>query len=340
MRMERRERLSRRTFLSGLTVAGTAGLLGGHARSAAAEPPPETQNLRISQLASLCTVPPYIAEELLLAEGFSHVEYISMQAGMPSSTALGRGQADIALNFAGPLVVSVDAGNEIVVLGGVHVGCFELVTTRHVRSVRALNGRTVAITARGSTPHIFVSSMAAYVGLDPREHIRWVIHPPAEQIRLLAEEKIDAMCAFPPTGQELRAKGIGHVVVNSALDRPWSHYFCCLVEGNREFVRKHPVATKRALRAILKAADICAADPERVARFLVDAGLTRNYEYALQAIRELPYNKWREFDPEDTIRFYALRLREAGMISSTPQSVIARGTDWRFLRELTQELKG
>jgi NitT/TauT family transport system substrate-binding protein len=60
------------------------------------------------------------------------------------------------------------------------------------------------------------------------------------------------------------------VVVNSSLDRPWTQYFCCMLAGNREFVRKHPVATKRALRAILKAADVCAREPERAARFLVD----------------------------------------------------------------------
>ena len=84
-------------------------------------------------------------------------------------------------------------------------------------------------------------------------------------MQLLAEGKIDAYLGFPPEPQELRAKKIGHVVVNSAVDRPWSQYFCCMLAGNREFVRKHPVATKRALRAILKAADVCALEPERVA---------------------------------------------------------------------------
>ena len=130
------------------------------------------------------------------------------------------------------------------------------------------------------------------------------------------------------------------MVVNSAVDRPWSQYFCCMVAGNREFVRTHPVATKRALRAILKAADICALEPERAARLLVDKEYVQRYDYALQAIQELPYGEWREYDPEDTIRFYALRLHEAGMIKNTPQKLIAQGTDWRFFNELKKELKG
>jgi len=138
----------------------------------------------------------------------------------------------------------------------------------------------------------------------------------------------------------LRAQKIGHVVVNSTVDKPWSQYFCCMVTGNREFVRKHPVATKRALRAILKAANLCALEPERAARSIVDKGFTPRYDYALQIMQEIPYDKWREYDPEDTLRFYALRLHEAGMIKSSPQKLIAQGTDWRFFNELKKELKG
>jgi NitT/TauT family transport system substrate-binding protein len=94
------------------------------------------------------------------------------------------------------------------------------------------------------------------------------------------------------------------------------------------------------MRAILKAADICAQEPARVARFLVDKQYVDRYDYALQAMKEIPYDKWREYDPEATVRFYALRLRDAGMIKASPQKIIAQGTDWRFLSELKRELKG
>jgi NitT/TauT family transport system substrate-binding protein len=124
------------------------------------------------------------------------------------------------------------------------------------------------------------------------------------------------------------------------VDRPWSQYFCCLVAAHRDFVRQSPVATKRALRATLKATTVCALEPERAARFLVDQGFAPHYETMLQTLKELPYLQWREYDAEDTVRFYALRLQETGMIQSTPQQIIAQGTDWRFLNELKRELKG
>jgi NitT/TauT family transport system substrate-binding protein len=63
------------------------------------------------------------------------------------------------------------------------------------------------------------------------------------------------------------------------------------------------------------------------------------YEYSLQTMREIEYARWRDYDAEDTIRFYSLRLREAGMIKSTPNKIIAQGTDWRFFNELKRELK-
>jgi NitT/TauT family transport system substrate-binding protein len=331
---------TRRSFLGGLTLAGTAGLLGLCPRLVAAEPPPETTTLRLDQRPSICAAPQYVAEELLQSEGFTNARYVTIGGTAGVYKALASGEIDITLAFVGPSILRLDAGDAIVFLAGGHVGCFELFGTDRVRTIHDLKGKAVAVPELGDPQHVFLSSMMAYVGLDPRTDINWVTHPRAESIRLLAEGKIDAYLGFPPDPQELRAKQIGHVVVNSALDRPWSQYFCCMVTANREFIRKHPVAAKRALRAILKAANMCALEPEWAAQSIVDKGFTPRYDYALQTMKEVPYGKWREYDPEDTVRFYALRLHEIGMIKSTPQKIIAQGTDWRFLDELKKELKG
>jgi NitT/TauT family transport system substrate-binding protein len=332
--------LSRRQFLGGLTLAGTAGLLGLRPRSVAAEVPPETTRLRLVQIPSICQAPSYVAEELLRSEGFTEVHYLKKAGTADIETALASGEADLNGHFAAPLLLRLEAGDPIVILGGLHIGCFELFGTNEVRSIRDLKGKTVAVPALDSSRYVFLASMVAYVGLAPRKDINFVTHPGPESIRLLSEGKIDAYLGFPPEPQEMRDKQIGYVVVNSTVDRPWSQYFCCMLAGNREFVRKHPVATKRALRAILKAADVCGTAPEQAARFIVDNGFTPRYDYALQAIKNLPYGQWREYSPEDTMRFYALRLHEVGMLKSSPQKLIAQGTDWHFFNELKQEMKG
>jgi NitT/TauT family transport system substrate-binding protein len=181
--------------------------------------------------------------------------------------------------------------------------------------------------------------MAKHVGLDPQRGIDWVAPPSGNAMELFAEGRADAFMAFPPEPQELRARGSGRVIIDTSRDRPWSQYLCCILFGSREFVRDYPIATKRALRAILKTADFCAAEPERAAQRLVDGGFTQRYDYALQTLTEVPYTLWREFDPEDSMRFYALRLHEVGMIEASPNALLAEGTDWRFLNELKRELK-
>jgi NitT/TauT family transport system substrate-binding protein len=281
-----------------------------------------------------------MTEELLRTEGFTDVSYIPPQGTSDFTEAVADGDVDITMQYVGPSIMQIDAGKPIVMLAGIQPGCFELFGTERIRSVRDLKGKTVAVQGFDASAYTFIASMMTYVGLDPRKDVTWSTIPSSEAKRLLAEGKIDALLGTPPDPQELRARRIGHVVVNSVTDRPWSQYFCCMVVCHREFVRSKPVATKRALRAILKAADACAADPARAARFLVDTGYAERYDYALQALREIPYNKWRQYDHEDSVRFYSLRLHEGGIVKSSPQKIIAQGTDWRLLKELMRELKG
>jgi len=332
---------SRREFLTNVGLAGSAAFLGLRSDASAAEPPPETDSIRVFYRsdAACSTAPVLAAEELLRAEGFTNLQYIKTVAGIGAEKALASGDAHIGIHYAAPLVSRIDAGDPITVVAGGHVGCFELFANEKIRAILDLKGRAVALPAASSTPGALLKIMVSQVGLDPNKDVRWVIESPAKQVKLLTDGKIDAFLAFAPTAQELRAKKIGHVVLNSALDRPWSQYFCCVIAGNRDFIKRNPIATKRAVRAILKATDLCTLEPERVARLLADRGPPTRPEYALQTLRDLPYGKWREYEPEDTVRFYALRLHEVGLIKSSPQKIIAQGTDWRFLKELKKELK-
>jgi NitT/TauT family transport system substrate-binding protein len=335
--------LNRREFLHGLTTAGTAALLGAHSKPVAAEPPPETTRLRLEGAGGTCQAPKYVAEELLRAEGFTDLQYVNSEAPNLSSRrikALSSGETDFDLLFLPDLVIELEKTTPIVILAGQHIGCFELFARGRVRAIRDLKHKTIAVRELGLTEHLFLSVILSYVGLDPTKDITWVRVPLSEAVRLLGEEKIDAVLGFPPLPQQLRAQKIGRVVLNSTTDRPWWQHFCCMVVANRDFVRRNPVATKRVIRALLKANEVCALTPDRSAQLLVGKGDTKGYDLALQTLTEIPYGKWREYDPEASVRFYALRLHEAGLIKSSPQKIIATGTDWRFLNELKKELKG
>jgi NitT/TauT family transport system substrate-binding protein len=325
--------IERRRFVTGLAAAGAAGLIAAP-RRAAAEPPLETTTVRLGKIPASCDAPIYAADELLRAEGFTDVRFVRTTPGRARIEALGRGEFDFTMSFAVTQISALDAGIPITIVAGLHAGCYELFARAGVRGITDLKGKRVGLL---QSPPAFLIMMAASVGLD-RKDIDWVTDPALRPLDRFADGGIDAFLAFPPEPQELRARHAGHVIVNTALDRPWSQYFCCMLVGNREFVRKNPVATKRAVRAILKATDLCDSEPERAAQAIVDRGFADRYDFLRQTLSDYPY-KWREYDAEDTVRFYSLRLQEAGLIKSSPQKIIADGTDWRFLNELKRELK-
>ena len=343
---------SRRHFLASLSSAGAAGVLGARPLLAD-EGPLETTTIRIRREITqpvtisgvadnaLCVAPPYVAADLLRAEGFTDIRYLPVQSGLPLTQAFASGEVDFSLLFVPGAVRYLDDAVPIIVLAGVHPGCFELFAHGDIRTLTNLRGKQVGINeVPGSAEHLFVSIMAAHVGLDPRKDFHWITADDvADPMDLFVQGKIDAYLAFVPEPQDLRARKIGHVIVDMAMDQPWSHYFCCVLAGSADFAGNYPVATKRALRAILKATDFCATEPERAARRLVADGFARHYDHALRTLTAIPWSAWREYDPEDSLRFYALWLHEFGELNSTPNQIIADGSDWRFLNEIKRELK-
>jgi NitT/TauT family transport system substrate-binding protein len=323
--------------MASASAAGAAGLLGS-VPALADDGPPETTEIRLAYYPNNCLAPLLVAEDLLHAEGFTDVHYVEVPASFTVPQLVAQGDIHFANTFAGTLISHMDNGVPITGLSGVHSGCYELFAHEPYRTISDLRGKRVAIQDLNSDGHYYMAIMAAHVGLDPQKDFEWVTSPNGKPMDLFAAGKADAFLAFPPEPQELRERNIGRVIISTVQDKPWSQYLCCVLFSSKEFVRNNPIATKRYLRSVLKAADYCADAPERVAQRLVDAGFSR-YDYALQTLTEIQYREWRNYDPEDTMRFYALRLHEAGMIHSSPNQILANGTDWRFLEELKRELR-
>jgi NitT/TauT family transport system substrate-binding protein len=329
--------VGRREFLKRTSTIGTAALLSSSYALAADESALETTKIRFVHSPAICIAPQYLAEGFLRMDGFTDVQYLPMGSrGGPD--AIAQGKADITMWDTPGLMLHLDV-KPIVLLAGVHAGCYELFGNERVRQVRDLKGKRVAIQYFGGGDHVMLSSMLAYVGMNPTD-VEWIVgQNNGDAINLFVDGKADAFLGFAQQPAELRAKKIGHVIVNTALDRPWSQYFCCMIAAHREFVQRNPVATKRVVRAILKSADMCAAEPQRAARYLADKLYEPRFDIGLEVMKNVQYDRWRTANPEDTIRFHALRLHEVGMIKANPNELVARATDWRFLNQLKKELK-
>jgi NitT/TauT family transport system substrate-binding protein len=108
---------------------GMAGLGG---RRASAEPPPETTTLRLDRFPSICLAPTFVAEDLLRTEGFTDVQYVSGITGWGDCAS---GKLHFGMEYSPPVIVAVDVGKPMLLLGGIHVGCLELFGTGRIRSI-------------------------------------------------------------------------------------------------------------------------------------------------------------------------------------------------------------
>ena len=339
--------ISRRDFLAGASALVAASLFGVP-QSALAEPPPETTTFRIAQGPFICYAPQMLAEAMLRLEGFSKVEYVPVPAHYTYPTLVSDGGVDLAVFGPTSALHALDEGWPLMMVTGLHVGCWELFAKEDIRHVGELSGKRIAILKDRAVDHLWIAAMLAYVGVHPEKEINWVSTGKlSESMRLFLEGKVDAFLAFPPQPQEMRKLKAGHVIVNTTFDRPWSQYFCCMAAMEKGFVQQNPVATRRAIRALLKATDLCSNEPELAAqflanqgyKFLANEGYEERYDIALEVVNELPYERWRTDNPEDTLRFHGLRLYEVGMLKTHPNDLISMGADFSFLNELKKELK-
>jgi NitT/TauT family transport system substrate-binding protein len=328
---------SRRNFMASAAGAGAAGLIGQ--RSALAEDgPPELTTVRLLRELG-CGAPIKLAEELIRAEGFSDVSYVDFDSGRTDVQMLMNRHMDIGAAFAADVVRELDAGTPVTVLAGMHPGCLELFVRGSISGIKDLKGKTVVLPELEYAQRLTLSIMLAHVGLDAAKDIRWMTSSEPSPLEVFEAGNADAYFTIPPESLDLRRRKVGRVILRTSSDKPWSQYFCCMLVTRAEFARSNPVATKRLLRAILKATDFCAAEPRLAAERLVGSTGEPGYRDALEMMGDLPYAMWREYDPEDTLRFFALRLNELGFIESSPESLIAAGSDWRFLNEIKGELK-
>jgi NitT/TauT family transport system substrate-binding protein len=294
---------TRRRLLAMLSTLGAGGFLRPQL-SLAAEAPLETTSVRLVKDLVNCEAPLDVAEELLRAEGFSDVRYVDVPPpGISQAIVLG--QVDFGLSFPEFFLPHLDAGMPIKVLAGVDVGCFALFARDGIRTIAELKRRECrpqGEPARIAEANVRLSGLSAGAAGAAGAKCR------SRDPQYGSGPSLVAIFLLQGAGQPgLRPQTPGRDKARAA----------------------RPSQNDRSLRRVA-----C-----RGGRSLVDGSFTGRYGYALQTLNDISYNNWREYNAEDTIRFYALRRHEAGLIKSSPQKIIGDGTDWRFLDELKRELK-
>jgi NitT/TauT family transport system substrate-binding protein len=349
-----RRELLRRTAGTAAVVAG-GGLIAACAPSTAGVPspgatlpPPEVTTVRLVSPPA-CDPSAALAKEFLLEEGFTDVQYVRVP---PSTTGwLTSGVAEFnSGGYGTQIAASVDRGLPLVALAGIHPGCLELFAVPGIATIRDLRGKTIAVNAKNASDvfYGFLSILLVYIGMDPATDVNFIeIGPDFNALRdAFVDGRSQAFVASGAAGAQLRRnpKNPGKVILDTTMDKPWSQYYCCQLVANRDWARRNPVAIKRVTRAVLRAADLVTKDRAGAAHQFVAGGFlspipaATDEDIVNEVIRDLSYD-WRELDPEETLRFFALRLADAKLVKLSSQQIIAQGSDFAYMRQLRSELK-
>lgn len=292
----------------------------------------------------------WLVEETLREEGFTQVKFIP--GGTPPPVPAGAAQFGVI--YGNALVGAVDADFPVVALAGMHTGCIELWAAPGISSIKDLRGKTYEVFDRfvtfGERKHAgvfygFLLSILAHIGLDPAELKLLDVPGTHNVVGDYLEGRSDAVFLPVHQGPLMRRnpKRRGSLILDSTVDKPWSQNYCCMLVANRDWAKANPAGTKRATRAFLRASDMVAADRKAAVSRAVEKGFYKanaalTPEILSETIGMLSYD-WRDFDPEETLRFFALRLRDAKAIKKSPQQVIDDGSDLAYFRQLRKELK-
>lgn len=333
--------VTRRAFLASAaaTALASCGPTAASQSSASATPlpAPETTKLRIGRTL-VCDPWRWLSESYLRGEGFTDIQY--------GSGIARDGTADMSTVYASAHVTNVDSGHPVVTVAGAHTGCIELFARPGLDTIADLRGKRIAVNAMTTDDlaYVFIASLFAHVGMKPSD-ANFVAIGDASVPAYFVDGKADAILTFAAQGPLLKAnpKNPGRVILSSAFDKPWSQNYCCVITANRDWARTNPVAVKRATRGILRAIDEGKRDLRAAATLGIEK---RMFSDTPQVTEQVLYDvihhcsyDWRDYDAEETVRFFALRLADAKLIKKSPQQITAEGTDLAWFRQLRKELK-
>lgn len=306
----------------GSAFAGTAAPLA----------PPETTSIRVGTLP--CDHPIMASEPFLQQEGFTRIEILP-------GLQLASGRVDIDVVFPSIVASLLESGERIVVFGPLHPGCAEIWAQPGINSLQDLRGRTLIVQSKalGNLAYSYPAIVFKHAGIE----VNWVAQPDANPIALYLEGKNDAVFAAQAVTAALHANPAnrGRVVHSQLTNQPWGSLACCMLAAKQDWYRANPIAAKRAMRAILRAAD--AQTPSRfdASKRLTDRGLfggPANLYNVLFAASMVPSN-WRDLDTERTMRFWGQLLADVGLLTKVSVEDMVRTIDLRILRELHAELR-
>jgi len=228
------------------------------------EPPPVTIRFayqdRVADAASIIAV----ARDLFAEEGV-HVQPFIFSSGPACAETLVAGGADIGTMGDTTAVIAVSRSPVKIIAshgGGEHRHRIIVAGSSPIRSPSDLVGRRLAI-KKGTSTYGGLLSWADSAGLDLSE-VTVIDMRPQDMGDALHAGAVDAIVASEPTPSLVEDRGGRELATLGGL----GNNYPILLVARTEFLREHPDAVIRFLRALLRAADIVDDTPDEAAQII------------------------------------------------------------------------
>jgi len=315
---------SRRQLLRGAGAAGVVGATGLVGKHVLAAPPLRELKLAWNANAVCLSAAPVALERGIFEKHGLKVELINFSGSTDQLLeSIATGKADAGIGMIHRWLKPLESGFDVKLVSSSHGGCVRLVgyEPAGITSLKALKGKTIAVSDLNSPGKNFFSILLVKAGLNPERDVNWRQFP-GDMLGVAVEKgEAQAIADGDPNLFLIQRRTKGLVDLASNLSGEYASKTCCVVGASGKLVRdEKPVAAALA-RAINEASEFIANYPNETAKIFspyskasledlraVLGTLTHNHHPHSQALRK-------------EIEFYARDFKLVGVLKPTTDPV-------------------
>ena len=312
---------SRRGFLKNTAAAaGVLGLTGLAGTRALAADPLRKVKLAWNANAICLSAAPVAVQRGIFEKHGLDVELVNFSGSTDQLLeSIATGKADAGVGMIHRWLKPLESGFDVKLVGSSHGGCVRLVGSEAagVTSLKALKGKTIAVSDLNSPGKNFFSILLVKAGLDPEKDVSWRQFP-GDMLGVAVEKgEAHAIADGDPNLFIIQRRTKGLVDLASNLSGEYASKTCCVLGVSGNIVRNEKRVAASLARAINEASDFVANYPAETAKIFspyskvsqedlraVLGTLTHNHHPDGQALRK-------------EIAFYARDFKLVGVLKPT-----------------------
>jgi len=231
--------------------------------------------LKIGYMGSLCEAPLHMAvEKGFFAEEGLQVDLIRLAPGT-AFEAITAGTVDAGFGLLASLMQPLSNGLPIKITTGLHTGCDKVLVPKDagIKTLADLRGKRIGVPSMTSSPIIFAKRALADAGVSVTEknmEVEFIVFSLSDLPIALKNGAVDALAMNDPTAAIAQREFSLNTLVDSAVNEPYSHQYCCSAYVRDNIAQDYPEVAAKYTRAMQKASAWIQKNQEETAKIQVE----------------------------------------------------------------------